>query len=152
MKKPIMKAKFEYSENDVKVVFEDVDNHYVDLNSVKKFNERDFKGYDRIFLVGPQRSGTTFASKAISHTLGEKYRFVDEDEYYVSDIKKFEEVIQEKYIVVQAPAMTHVIDFYANDNDLVVFMTRKWSDIVKSIYRKNGKISNYVLAQVVVHI
>ena len=46
----------------------DIDNFQVPLDPVD-FNEELVKGYDRIIVVGPQRSGTTFAGQAISYTL-----------------------------------------------------------------------------------
>ena len=46
----------------------DIDNFQVPLDPVD-FNEELVKGYDRIIVVGPQRSGTTFVGQAISDTL-----------------------------------------------------------------------------------
>ena len=46
--------------------------------------------------------------------------------------------------VAQAPGFSHIAHLIANEDNLIVFMVRKWSDIVKSLYRIEGKISNWV--------
>ena len=100
------------------------------------------KGYEKIVVVGPHRSGTTFTCKAFAQTLA--YKEIDEAEFKVNDVYLFRELFSEKNIVLQAPSLTHRIHTLVGKNDLVVFMVRRWSDIVKSVYRKNGKISNWV--------
>ena len=143
MKKPIFPDKMFLNEKGIELFLNHVDNHYIDLNSIP-YDKSLFEGYDRIFVVGPQRSGTTFTGQALADTLS--FKTVDENDFYVNDLKKFEEVIKQKNIVVQCPGMTHCIQMYSGKKDLTVFMGRKWSDIVKSVLKKNGQISNYVLA------
>ena len=41
--------------------------------------------------------------------------------------------------------MTCRIQKLVDKNDLVIFMVRKWSDIVKSVFKKNGRISNWII-------
>ena len=126
-------------------IFESIDDKFIDVNPVE-YNEELFKGYKRIFIIGPQRSGTTFTSKALAETLN--YRFVDEAEFDVVNFKKFKTLFKLENLVVQAPAMTSKIHVLAGPEDLVVFMSRKWSDIVKSVHKKNGRISNWVYMKV----
>ena len=115
---------------EIQNIFSNIDSKYVDVNPVK-YSEDLFKGYKRVFIICPQRSGTTFTSKAIASTLG--FKFLDEEDFGVVDFEKFKSLFELEGIVVQAPDMTSRIHTLVGTDDLVVFMTRKWSDIVKSI-------------------
>jgi hypothetical protein len=149
----------------------DIDNFQVPLDPVD-FNEELVKGYDRIIVVGPQRSGTTFVGQAISDTLrkwavgkGEEFVtfhkpiqefappwvYVDEDRIYKpKNVDWFKEQFSEKFRVIQDPRMTYLIHDIAEENDLIVFMVRRWSDILKSLYRiKENGISNWIKMNVV---
>ena len=128
----------------IQQVFNEIDHFMVKLNTVD-YNENLFKDYKRIIIVGSQRSGTTFTSRALANTLN--FRNVDEAEFNVRDINMFRNVIEQENIVVQAPAMTCRIQTLVGDDDLVVFMSRKWSDIVKGVHRKNGSLSNWILME-----
>jgi hypothetical protein len=139
MKPPIKKY---INDSQLQQIFEEIDNFEVPLSS-KNYDENLIRGYDRIIIIGSQRSGTTFVSQAISNTLG--FRNVDENEFNVKDVNKFKNIFKQKNIVVQAPGLTHLIQNLVSENDLVIFMTRKWSDIIKSVFRKNGKLSNWIL-------
>ena len=123
-----------------------IDNFYVQLDCVE-YDISYFKEFKRIIIVGTQRSGTTFTAQAIADTLN--YKFIDEKEFSVRNSKIFKQLIQQTNIVVQAPAMTHKIQTLISEDDLVVFMNRKWSDIVKSVYKKNRKLSNWVFMKTV---
>ena len=57
-----------------------IDDFQVELDVVK-YNPKLFEGYDRIVVLGPQRSGTTFTAKAISNTLGEDWHYIDEGQF-----------------------------------------------------------------------
>ena len=65
------------------------------------------KSFRKVLVTGPQRSGTTFASKAISTALG--YRWIDEKVYKVHNEIEFSNLIQDsnKY-VIHCPAMSHL--------------------------------------------
>ena len=47
--------------------------------------------------------------------------------------------------VIQAPGFTAVSHHLSTDEDLIVFMVRGWSDIVKSLYRLNNSLSSLVI-------
>ena len=51
------------------------------------------KSFRKVLVTGPQRSGTTFASKAISTALG--YRWIDEKAYQVHNEIEFSNLIQD---------------------------------------------------------
>jgi hypothetical protein len=130
------------TEEHIQRVFNEIDQFTVELDTVS-YNENLFKGYKRIIIVGPQRSGTTFTSQALSNTLN--FRNVDEDEFDVRDINMFRDIMKQENIVIQAPAMTCKIQTLVGNDDLVVFMVRKWSNIIKSVINKNnGLLSNWV--------
>lgn len=132
-----------YLEKDqIEQVINEIDGFMIDIDSVD-YNEDLIKGYKRIVVVGLQRSGTTFTSQAFSNTLN--FTNVDEGEFRVRDVNLFKEIMKRENIVVQAPAMTCRIQSFVNDDDLVVFMYRKWSDIIKSVYKKNNSLSNWIL-------
>ena len=119
----------------------EVDNFFIDINPVE-YSPELFQGYKRIIITGPQRSGTTFTAKAIADTLN--YKFVDEAEFGINNFNRFKSELSEDNIVIQAPAMSSMVHMAAGEDDLVVFMSRKWSDILKSVYKKNGRLSNWI--------
>ena len=125
--------KIQLTEEHIQQVFNEIDQFTVELDTVD-YNEDLFKGYKRIIIVGSQRSGTTFTSRALANTLN--FRNVDEAEFNVRDVNMFRNIIKQENIVVQAPAMTCRIQALVGDDDLVVFMSRKWSDIVKEFIEK----------------
>jgi nuclear transport factor 2 (NTF2) superfamily protein len=136
--------KIHLTEEYIQRVFNEIDQFEVELNTVD-YNESLFKGYKRIVIVGPQRSGTTFTSQALSNTL--KFRNVDEGEFSVRDVNMFRNIMKQENIVIQAPAMTCRIQALIGKDDLVVFMSRKWSDIVKGVHRKNKSLSNWIFME-----
>ena len=137
------------TEEHIQKVLNKIDQFNIELDTVD-YNEELFKGYKRIIIVGPQRSGTTFTSRALANTLN--FRNVDEDEFNVRDVDMFRNIMEQENIVVQAPAMTCRIQSLIGKDDLVVFMSRKWSDIVKGVYRKNGSLSNWILMETMFNI
>ena len=138
------------TEEHIQKVLNKIDQFNIELDTVD-YNEELFKGYKRIIIVGPQRSGTTFTSQALANTLN--FRNVDEDEFNVRDVDMFRNIMKQENIVIQAPAMTCRIQTLVGDDDLVIFMSRKWSDIVKSVIRKNdGRLSNWVLMETMFNI
>jgi|TARA_R110001592_G_scaffold88735_2_gene261229 hypothetical protein len=123
----------------------DIDNFRVELNPIQ-YNAVHFKGYPKVIIVGSQRSGTTFVSNALSKTLG--FHHWDETDFNVKNVVQFQELLNRNYpqggVVMQAPGLTHIIHALVDEDCLVVFMDRKWSDILKSVIRKNGKVSSWI--------
>jgi len=88
------------------------------------------KDYKKVLVTGPQRSGTTFASKSIAKIL--RYRFVDEDEYQVHDENAFNDILKLKQkMVIHAPAMSHLLPLNFYDT-FVIWMQRNIMDVIKS--------------------
>jgi hypothetical protein len=121
----------------------EIDKFTVDLDCVD-YNIELVKGYRNIIVVGPQRSGTTFTAKAIAKDLN--YSYVDEADFRIRDVNKFKNLNKKRNKVFQAPALTYKIHKLIQEDDLVIFMVRKWSDILNSQNKRHkGKLSQYLI-------
>lgn len=102
----------------------------------------DLVQYDHILVTGPQRSGTTIASRMISADTG--HRYVSEDDYGVYVEEAFADLLaQEHRIVIQCPAMSHIVHEVASASTLVVMMMRDCDDIVASEERAGWTVGPY---------
>lgn len=130
------------SQEEIENHINNIDNFMPDMDSTH-YDVESLKGYRNIIVIGPQRSGTTFTAQAIAKDLG--YEYIDEDVFRVRDQEVFKKLNQTTNRVFQAPALTYNIHNLIEEGDLVVFMVRKWSDILKSVNKKNkGKMSQYI--------
>lgn len=87
----------------------------------------------KVFVTGPQRSGTTFVSHCIAHDLGIKH--IDEMEYDVYYYDKFLDVIKGlDSWVVHGPALLHKALDIQNEFPDVIFVVvrRDIEDIILS--------------------
>lgn len=86
------------------------------------------KGYDRIIVTGPQRSGTTFTARALAKSLG--VQMVDEHQHP-------SRLEADKYVWQYA---CHNHKIHKNKNvDLVIWMNRDREDVMKSEKRISWK-------------
>lgn len=103
------------------------------LRRLKKMFE-ELKKYDRIFVTGPQRSGTRICAKIIADSTGFKY--IDEKEFNTHNRKKLLSIASKIGIVIQCPAMCHVIHKLTNNilniKDMVIIMKRPIREIIAS--------------------
>jgi hypothetical protein len=129
-------------DSQIQKILVEVDDFQVPLSEVP-YDINLIKGFERIIIVGNQRSGTTFTGQAIAKSLS--FKSIDEAAFHTKDVDKFKKIFKQQNIVVQAPGLTHLVHNFVGKNDLVIFMVRKWSDIFKSIYRTNGQMSQWVL-------
>lgn len=98
------------------------------------------RGYKKILITGPQRSGTTIASKIIAKRLS--LPWMKEESVDVDNLEKFFEMhFKKKKYVLQAPALCHVC--HELPVDAVVFMWRPNSEIEKSASRVNWEFDRY---------
>jgi len=99
------------------------------------------KSFRKVLVTGPQRSGTTFASKALSTALG--YRWIDEKAYQVHNEIEFSNLIQDsnKY-VIHCPAMSHLLplNFY---HTITIWMDRNILEVIKSEDRINWHLNEF---------
>ena len=133
--------KISLSDSQIKQVFDKIDNFQVELNTVD-YNEELFRGYRNIIVVGNPRSGTTITGKMLADTLS--YEYMDEMTFRCRNFTLFKKILNTGEKVIQAPGISHIAHFLPSDEDLVVFMVRPWSDIVKSLHRISG-LSNWIL-------
>jgi hypothetical protein len=96
---------------------------------------KELKKFDKVVVSGPQRSGTTIAMKQIAVDLG--YRPVKEESFFASNLMGFFYCLQEKKIVIQAPAMSYILGELCEPDTAVVFMLRDYEEIKKSEKRVN---------------
>ena len=83
--------------------------------------------YKRIYVTGPQRSGTRICTKMIA--LDTEYRYIDEKEINIDDISKIPDI---NGIVVHCPALLHKCVQLADEDSLIVVMIRDVDDIIAS--------------------
>ena len=129
------------SKEQTEFIFSDIDNHQFPLE-LSSYNPSLFKGYKNILIIGNPRSGTTFTGIALSKTLSLKY--IDENDFQLRNASLLKKHLDKGDNIVQCPGFTHISHLLADKDTLIVFMVRRWSDIVKSLYRIEGKISNWV--------
>jgi hypothetical protein len=87
--------------------------------------------FERIFVTGPQRSGTRICAKMISHDTG--YEFIDETRISMDSVYGFSSFLESKRkYVIQCPTLCRYIHFLASKEDAVVLMRRNCKDIVQS--------------------
>ena len=91
-----------------------------------------FKGlrkFNVILVTGPQRSGTRIAARCIAADTGHQY--VDENQFKVHRQALFDNLIAtRRNVVIQCPAMCHLVHKYgARDDLLVVMMIRELYEI-----------------------
>jgi len=96
----------------------------------------ELKRHNRIFVVGPQRSGTRIASVMIAYDTG--HELIDERVFAVDCLSRFYETVRETHgrqAVIQAPGLTRWVHRFVEDTDAVVFMMRSRDEIRASELR-----------------
>jgi Cupin-like domain len=89
--------------------------------------------HPRILVTGPQRAGTTIASRMIAHDTG--HRCVDEAEFGVYDVRAWRRLLELDRVVIQCPHMLKLIVDEPREDVLVVLMRRALADIHASEQR-----------------
>lgn len=93
--------------------------------------------YQRIYVTGPQRSGTTICSKMIALDTG--YQCIDEIDYGFTNCKNFAALQSLNKIVVQCPIHCYHIEDCSDDETLIVMMKRPINEIIRSQKRITWK-------------
>jgi len=96
----------------------------------------ELKRHNRIFVVGPQRSGTRIAMLMIANDTG--HAPIDERVFACDCLSRFYEVVRATHggqAVIQAPGMTRWIHKFVEPADAVVFMQRDLAAIHASEQR-----------------
>lgn len=88
----------------------------------------ELRRFPRVWVVGPQRSGTRIAAKMIAHDTG--LEFVDETDFAVDSLSHLHaHVLPRPMVVIQGPGITRWIHHLAEKRDAVVFMFRPLEQI-----------------------
>lgn len=89
--------------------------------------------YDRIFVTGPHRAGTTITTEMIANDLG--LRCFREEVVGFNNEQAFRLLINDRSqrgYVLQCPALFHLIREVEDPRTAVVFMKRKTQDVARS--------------------
>jgi len=82
-----------------------------------------------VIVTGPHRSGTTIATEMIAHDLG--YEPVKEERFGWTSEERFKGLIKPG-VVIQAPAVFHLMEKVNSPDILFVLMVRDLKDIAES--------------------
>lgn len=91
--------------------------------------------YSRVIVSGPQRSGTTYTAFILSQDLN--YTHIDEQNFGTHTSSGFLEAITRENIIVQCPAVSHVLDQIQEKNTIILWIDRNDRDIALSEDRIN---------------
>ena len=86
--------------------------------------------FERVFVSGPQRSGTRIVAKAIAYDTG--YDYVDEKEVTFHDFKLLEHYLGKNKVVIQCPGLCHKLHWVTDKNTIVVMVIRPIDEIEAS--------------------
>jgi hypothetical protein len=87
--------------------------------------------FDRVFVTGPQRSGTRICAKMIAHDTG--YEFIDETQINMDGFYNFSTLLEtNKKYVLQCPTLCRYIHFFDQEDNAIVLMRRNVNDIIRS--------------------
>lgn len=90
------------------------------------------RGYDKILVTGPQRSGTTICAQMIAHDTGHIY--VDEARFGIWDFNRANEVaMAHAPCVLQGPGLLRFVDIVKVD--AILLMRRPANEIMDSLKR-----------------
>jgi hypothetical protein len=90
--------------------------------------------FTKVVVTGPQRAGTTIATKILASEL--QYPVVLEEVFRQQELYLFvAALIENSTCVVQAPALSAVVHLLQDDDIAVVFMLRKTDEIIQSEQR-----------------
>jgi hypothetical protein len=100
--------------------------------------------FTKIVVTGPQRSGTTIATKILATELG--YEFLREETFHIHRLDLLCDIIMKRdRFVVQAPTMSGCCHYFTGV--AVVFMRRKIGEILFSERRVNWFRSDFEKAK-----
>lgn len=89
------------------------------------------KKYNRIFVTGPQRSGTRICAEIISYDTGHFY--IDESDFFVDSLYMLFSIlhIKKKY-VIHCPGLCRYIHMFDAKDNAIILMRRSLKDIIAS--------------------
>jgi hypothetical protein len=103
------------------------------------------RAFRKILVTGPQRSGTTIATKIIADELG--YRFVSEKNIKTHSLWRLHKrLLSLRREVIQGPCFGSICHYIDTPKTLVVFMRRDVNEIVRSEQRIGWNQQQWELA------
>ncbi|MCK5776468.1 MAG: hypothetical protein KAH25_09835 [Bacteroidales bacterium] len=103
------------------------------------------RGFKRILVTGPHRSGTTFAGAALASDIG--VNFYPEENIRGGSLVLFNAFNRtHKQYVIQAPGLS--VNCHKVDVDLVVFMQRNLPDIMDGMRILRSEVIQYELKRI----
>ena len=92
--------------------------------------------FERIFVTGPQRSGTRICAKMIAHDTGHEFMQtqINMDSFY-----NFSSLLETKIkYVIQCPTLCRYIHFFDSKDNAIILIRRNIKDIIN--YSKKNKM------------
>ena len=92
--------------------------------------------FSRIFVTGPQRSGTRICARMIAHDTG--YDYIDETDFQYDSLYLLFSLLEKKErVVIQCPVLCRYAHLFSEDRSAVVLMRRK----IREIFRSQKRIT-----------
>lgn len=88
------------------------------------------EGWHNIVVSGPQRSGTRITAKILAQDTDKDY--IDEKYINNHDYRLLEYYLQKGNVVIQCPALCHLLHYITNPDTLVIVVRRPIEDIIAS--------------------
>jgi hypothetical protein len=89
------------------------------------------KPFSRIFVTGPQRSGTRICARMIARETGHDY--IDETDFHFDSLYLLFSLLEKKErVVVQCPCLCRHIHLFSDEHAAVILMRRNLRDILRS--------------------
>ena len=86
--------------------------------------------FNNIVISGPQRAGTRIAAKIVASDTGKMY--VDEKDINFHDIRLLEWYLLKGNVVIQCPALCHLLHTISIDSTLIIVVRRPIDEITTS--------------------
>ena len=88
------------------------------------------KDFNSIVVSGPQRSGTRITAKIIAVDTSKNY--IDEQDIAAHDFRLLEYYLNQGNVVIQCPALCHLLHYIKTESTLVIVVYRNIEDIITS--------------------
>lgn len=102
------------------------------------------RGFERVVITGPHRSGTTVAAEMIAKDTG--FEALREEAFGFYDEARFRELLQRRGVVVQCPALFDLMPAISDERTAVVLMRRPLEELAASRERMFSPVSGRQLS------
>ena len=91
------------------------------------------KEFSSIVVSGPQRAGTRITAKIIAADTNKLY--IDEKDINFHDIRLLQYYLNQGNVVIQCPALCHLLHYIIDSSTLIVVVRRPLNEILASEHR-----------------